>query len=477
VVRGTEGDSLRDEITLAVMPRPVSHQVPPDAHWAVLIAQAGGLAQLTDAVEKLVGADLVQRWLELHPVAAWASEARETGSAWLDPAEALALWAWPEHPEAVVTTVDVTSREAMRELEDWLLAHQWARVSTVQGLARFEREDRALDLFFDRGAIYAVESSLTGRVASAQQRIAAAPAQGLTLDPEVAAALDALPTGTVQTWQRAAKGLPYRSIAGAVRFTNDSATWEGRIASPVPLWPDGPAATSRLVRNAPESPSLMLSISAPVDGVAKAWTGFPELSAESPEVLAGLAGLGQPLDLLLYPDVPGFIRATLAGDGLPKPRGAVLLEVPVRAPGAVAIMLRALFTRWDWSLTEKKVGETLKWLGVVGGQPLDVTLTPTGLFVRSGQPDERATVDLSTVRATRFEPGHLALEVDVGALRRELLRPYRLEGVDPRRSLSTQAAATTVLDRLTSLELATLDVKPDLQGARFELTLRFRLRD
>jgi hypothetical protein len=86
-------------------------------------------------------------------------------------------------------------------------------------------------------------------------------------------------------------------------------------------------------------------------------------------------------------------------------------------------------------------------------------------------------VDLTTGRTSRFEPGHLALEVDVGALRRELLRPHRLEGIDPRRSLSTQAAAATVIDRLTSLELATLDLRPDLHGAQFELTLRFRLRD
>jgi hypothetical protein len=477
VVRGNEGDSLRDEIALVVAPRPVSHQVPPDAQWAVLVAQAGGLAQLTDAAEQLAGATLVQRWLEMHPVAAWASEARGTGSPLLDPAEAFAIWAWPDHPDALITTVDVTGPEAMRALEEWLLAHEWQRVSTVQGLGRFEQEDRALDLFFDRGALYAVESPLTRRVASAQQRIAAAPAQGLTLDPEVAAALDALPTGTVQTWLRAGKGLPYRSIAGAVRFTNDSATWEGRIAAPLPLWADGLAASTRLVRTAPESPSVLLSVSAPVDGVAKAWPGFPELSAETPEVLAGLAGLGQPLDLLVYPDVPGFIRSTLAGDGLPKPRGVVLLEVPVRAPGAVAIMLRALFTRWEWALTEKNVGQNVQWSGSVGGQPLEITLTPTGLFVRSGRPDDRAVVDLTTGRTSRFEPGHLALEVDVGALRRELLRPHRLEGIDPRRSLSTQAAAATVIDRLTSLELATLDLRPDLHGAQFELTLRFRLRD
>ena len=76
VVRGNEGDSLRDEVALVVAPRPVSHQVPPDAQWAVLVAQAGGLAQLTDAAEQLAGAALVQRWLEIHPVAAWASEAR-----------------------------------------------------------------------------------------------------------------------------------------------------------------------------------------------------------------------------------------------------------------------------------------------------------------------------------------------------------------------------------------------------------------
>lgn len=477
VVRGTEGESLREEITLVVAPRPISHQVPPDAQWALLVTQAGGLAQLTDAAEKLVGADLVQRWLELHPVAAWASESRETGSPLLDPAEGFAIWAWPEHPDALVTTVDVTSTEALPALREWLKGHEWSPVSTVQGLVRFEREDRALDLFFDRGSIYAVESALTGRVASAQQRIAVAPAQGLTFDPEVGAALDALPTGSVQTWQRAAGGLPYRSIAGAVRFSNQGATWEGRIAAPLPLWIEGTAVTTRLVRKAPESPTVLLSISAPIDSVAKAWPGFPELSAELPSVLAGLAGLGQPLDLLAYPDVPGFIRSTLGGDGLPKPRGVVLLEVPVRAPAAVAVMLRALFVRWEWTMDERRVGENVQWTGVVGGQPLEVTLTPTALLARGGRPDERPIADLTTARPTTFEPGHLAVELDLGSLRRDLLRPYRLDGIDPRRTLATQAAATTVIDRLTSLDLATLDLHADAQGARFELTVHFKNRD
>lgn len=466
VVRGYDGDTLLDERSFIVAPRPTVHRVPADAAWACFVTQPGTLAQLTDAAERVIGGGPLSRWLEARAVLSWAVEGREAGAPALDPLETVALFGWEDAPRATVTAIGVRDEAtALTSLQEWLLGHEWQRVGTVLGLHRYESEDRSLDVFFDRGTLYAVDSPLTRRVPSAQSRVAGTPELGLAADPRLAPRLDALASGQLVTWWRTAE----RSVVATLRLSPRGLTWEGDVLLPSGGWALTPSdGGARLTANAPETPSLAVSSFAPPLALAALWPDFDAAAEEVPELRDGLQGLGAPFDLLVYPDVEGFVRATLADpNGLPHPRVTLLLEAPVLDAPRVEPLVRALLERWTNGAHERKVGQTVQWVG--GEGELEVTLTPRGLFLRAGHVDGRPLVDLRRDHPAWETPGHVGVKLDLGALKRDLLRPYRLSGIDPRRSLSTQAAASTVLEHLTSIEVLRLDLEPRGNAIAFQL--------
>lgn len=455
-VLGVQGGQ-REEWTVIVAPRPAAHLVPPDADWAVLGTQGDALALGVDTVERIIGPEAVRRWLEVHPLHGWSVEGEKGDDA--------ALFAWPDIENVTVAVVGRDDGVKSAAFREWLLAHDWVFANEVQGLSRYEKDDRALDVFVDRNALYAVESALLDRVPSAQARVAAAPAMGLGFDPPVNAALDSLPSGAVMVVARTNGSL----LAGAVRFESNRATWEGRLIRPGPAWSaiDAGVAES-LLATAPNGAIATASTSATLADLAAAFGGVSNL----PELSSGLRGLTGRVELAFYFDVESFVRATLAGNGLPEPRGLLLVEAGVRDANAVRPLIEALARRWELPL-EFKDGI---WNGQLRGMPLTVRLSDTKLVVRGGvDVTERKPVDLrAQFPADALAPGHVAARIDLGRLREELLFPRRLVGVDPRRALVAQAAAVTVIDRITRVESATLLLHPAPDGAKFELTLELR---
>jgi hypothetical protein len=63
---------------------------------------------------------------------------------------------------------------------------------------------------------------------------------------------------------------------------------------------------------------------------------------------------------------------------------------------------------------------------------------------------------------------------DFGQLRQELLLPRLMKDVDPRQALTAQALAATLLDRLTQLDLAVIDLSPTPEGAALQAVIRLR---
>ncbi|MBL8910224.1 MAG: PKD domain-containing protein [Archangium sp.] len=465
-VRGASGGS-REEWSVIVGPRPAAHLVPPDADWAVLGTQSDALMLGVDTAERVIGPEAVRRWLELHPLHGWLVE--------VEKGEDAALFAWPDAENATVAVVGRDDGLKSGAFREWLLAHDWVFANEVQGLSRYEKDDRALDVFVDRNALYAVESALLDRVPSAQSRVAAASALGLGFDPAVNAALDSMPSGAVMVVTRTNGSL----LAGVVRFQKNRATWEGRLIRNAPAWSaitsaDGSAGgrdagvPESLLATAPNGAIATASTSATLADLASALGGVSGL----PELVSGLRGLSGRVELSFYFDVESFVRATLSGNGLPEPRGLLLIEAGVRDASAVRPLIDALARRWDLPL-EFKDGI---WNGHLRGMPLTVRLTETKLVVRGGADvTERKPVDLrAQFPEGSLGPGHVAARLDLGRLREELLFPRRLTGVDPRRALVAQAAAVTVIDRITRVDSATLLLQPAPDGAKFELTLELR---
>jgi hypothetical protein len=489
-VQGFEGERLREQVTVVVHPRGVFRLVPPDVQWAVVARGLEELAPAIDFVERLAGANVAQRWLEAHPLVAWALEQSGGREGPLDPRQGLAHFAWPDDEGATVTVVGVwDGAAAIATARSWLVEHGWSEAGAVAGLHRFEREGDSLDLFVDRGALYAVETSLTARRPGAQARVAAMSALGLEADGPTAEALDALPSGGLALYGRGPGDVAWRFATGALRIGGEEARLEGRVHAPGPLWQAPAEAETRFLSRAPEGPVVVASAALRPEQLAALLLGTPgsprrkaldaEFLAQGADLQRVVQGFGGLFEAAVYFDVVGFVRGTLASGGRPSPEATVLLEAPV----VVAEPVEALVDAWSAyagvRLEKAREKQLRLWRGGWAGRPLELALTSAGLYGRLGAPvGEREAVDLLAELSRRFEgaftQGHVSLFVDVGQLRRELLTPRRISDVDPRRAITAQALAVTFLDQLTTLDVALLDVEPVPSGAAVQAVLRLR---
>lgn len=488
-VRGRDGSTLREQISIVVAPRPVLHLVPPDVELALLARGLDELGPAVDFMERLAGPDNVHDALEANPAVAWAVEQGIAGGGPLDAREGLALFVWPGTGDVLVTAVGVADDDAaLKAFTSWLDARGWSRVSVVLGLTRYEREARALDVFLDRGALYVVDAPITGRLPSAQARVASASALGLEAQGPTEAMLDALPAGGLVVFLRAPEGSSWSTGAVALRIDGDELRAEGSLEAARPLWADVATPATRLLQKAPQGPIAVVSGMLGADALAALVLGPAgsgrrarferELAEDGVELSRVLAGLGAGLDVLVYADVEGFVRGTLAAGGKPRPRVSLLLEAPVVDAAVLEPQLDAWLGAKLSRLEKLKEAQLRLWRGEDGSGPLDVALTDKALFVKGGAPiDAREPVNLLAEYAARFDgafgPGHLSALIDVGRLRQELLQP-RLMDVDPRKALTAQALAVTILDRFTRLELAMVDVAPAPTGAKVQAVIRLR---
>lgn len=493
VVRGFIGETLRDELTIIVRSRSALHLVPSDARYALVARSLEELGPAVDFGERLGGPDAVTRWFEDLPLLSWAFEQSSGASGPIDPREGVATWSWPDAPDARLSVVGVLDEPgALAALREWLPSRGWTFVSQVQGLWRYERESRALDVFADRGAVYAIDAELTERLPNAQARIAGGSALGLEFEPEVGGALDRLPSGGLVVMGRSPEALSWRFATAALRLTDGEAHLDGRLHGSKPLWTAPRPAVSRLLTRAPEGPIAVASASLPPAELASLVLGTPGAPRRR-ELESDLAAQGLSLDrvvgafagafeLAVYADVPGFVRGTIRNMGRPDPAGTVLFESPVLEAAPLESVIDALGRKWNLNLTRVDEKALRLWRGRTLGRPVELALTDVTLFARAGNPiAEREPVDLAGDYAKRFEgafsTGHVSLFFDLGQLRRELLQPRLLDDVDPRKALTAQALAVTLLDRFTQLDWALFDLAPAPEGASVQIVLKLRPRE
>lgn len=490
VVRGYEGERLRDELTVVVMPRGVFRLVPPDVQWAVAARGLEELAPAVDFAERLGGAEPVSGWFDGHPLVAWALESTAGASRVVDPREGLAVFAWPDEADTSVTAIGVVEpAEALEVAARWLLEHGWSDAGGAPGFRRFERETTSLDVFVDRGALFGVRSPLVARRPGAQARVAAAEARGLEADGPIAEALDALPSGGLAVFVRGPGAESWRFATGAIRVRAGEARLEGRLHGQGPLWAVPPSEGEHLLARAPQGPVVVAAASLKASQLAGLLLGAPgtprrkaldeSLRTPGEQVDRGLAGFAGLFEAALYFDVGAFVRSTLAAGGRPTPEGTLLFEAAVSDPAPLEGLVEAWAAGAGVSLARVRDQALRVWRGAVGGRQAELALTRTALYGRLGaSPSEREAEDLLASLSRRYEgaftAGHVSLLVDVGQLRRELLQPRRYEDVDPRRALTAQALAVTFLDRLTTLDVALVDAAPSPTGASVQVVLQLR---
>ena len=160
----------------------------------------------------------------------------------------------------------------------------------------------------------------------------------------------------------------------------------------------------------------------------------------------------------------------------------MLFEAPVTTAEPIEALVDAMGLRWGFELTKAREQQLRVWRGAFFDRPLEVALTDKSLFAKAGSGiDERESVDLAQSLSKRFDgafgAGHVSVFLDVGQLRRELLQPRLMTDLDPRRALTAQALAVTLLDRLTQLDSALIDLSPAADGAVVQAVLTLRPRE
>ncbi len=238
-----------------------------------------------------------------------------------------------------------------------------------------------------------------------------------------------------------------------------------------------------MLEHAPEGPLAALSFDLPATTLASLVVGNPGTArrdqALGADVEKGLEALGGHADAVAYFDATAFYRETIARDGRPTPRGTVLLEAAVKDGLGFGHWLDAIMQHHWFPVSRAQEPNLNLWRFEVLGQPVEFALTASTLFGKAGEPiRDRASTDLAAAWGKAFDgafgPGHVSALFDVGQLRRELMTPRFVAGVDPRRVVTAQAIAQTLLDGLTQLDLVVVDLAPDGRGAAMQALFRTR---
>lgn len=472
--------ALVRRITTIVEPRAALHSVPPEATWAVLARNADDFAPAIDFAERTVGAQAIASWLEHTPLLAFALEQGLGHSTMVEAREGLGLFGLSAS-DVTVSFVGVSDGpQAMQALAAWLTERGFEGGPSI-----FSAQGSQLEVFVDRGILYAA----FGEQGSAPvvERVARASPLGLKADPAASEALENVQAGGWVVFARADDARAQWSLfAGAVALAEDEARFGAKVISSGPLWAVPPTPPGRLLEHAPEGPVAALSLSLPPKTLASLVFGnkgtarrerlAQRFGSDVEQVFESLGGV---VDAAGYFDAESFFRSTVENEGRPSPRGTVLAEASVTNSLFFGEFLEAMLLQNAFRSTRAQDKGVSVWRFMALGEPVELAVTPSTFFVKAGEPVKgRAGTDLVARWRRDFEgafaPGHVSLMLDVGQLRREIMAPRLISGVDPRRVLTAQAIAQTLLDRLTQIEVVVLDVAPSSTGASLEAAIRLR---
>jgi len=490
-VKGYDGEALADAVELAVAPRGVFRAVPADAQAVLIVRSLDELGPTVDFAERFAGAAWAQRALDGLPALAFALEQGSGAGTVVEGGRGVGAFIWRDSDSAVSFVSVFEPAAATAAFEHWLEAHAWER--TAELAWRSAALERELRVVVDRGVLYAVVSDPGASPPDAAARIARGDALGLESSRATAASLDDLPSGGVVLLARPpGEGPAADLLVAALKVGPGEAELSGRLAAASPLWPMPGPARAKLLASAPEGPVAVLSLSVPAERVLSLLVGPKKSRARDRlalqveqlggELEAGAAALDGTIEALAYFDAEGFLRTATERGGHPEPRGTVLAEGGVTDAPAAATLAGAVMQRWFSPVAASADAGAWRWVASWDEQPVELSVT-AGLFSFKAGPalEDRKPENLRASLAKRFGgafgPGHVSFFGDVGQLRRELLVPRMLKGLDPRRVLTTQALSLTFLDRLTEIDAVLVDLAPDAQGAKLQAWVKLKPRD
>jgi hypothetical protein len=490
-----------------VVPRPLLAAVPPEATSVIFLPKvAGHLDSVIDFLEKLLGAEAVQDFLDASVLPALAIELPSSESPAVDPQEGLGLFTLPQFEGTVALLGVIDDAKALEVLVKQLERRGGYARQEVDRTVRVRLpRGRELALFVDRGYLYVAlpeakelepsDPTLTGLppmvdIEPAVAAVRQAADDGLMNAPAVAKARARLPGGDAFVYLAApaSKERKWEGLLAALTLSDRALDLDGLVVAEKPLWKADAVKTAGLLGAAPQGAVAAAYASVPPAELAALLLG----AAGTPNRLAAaerahgsgvdlealLSALTGDLSALAYFDAESTLANLATGAERPEPRGTLLLEAGTARAGPIEALVRAQLENAGLRYERLEEAGVTRYLTRLREQQVELRLSPGRAQLTAGASlGARANSDLTKALQARFGdafgPGHVSLMVDLGQLRRELSEPRSISGIDPRRLVMVQGIASSFLQR-TPVETGFLDLSPDADGARLKgrLTLK-----
>ncbi|WP_164017355.1 PKD domain-containing protein [Pyxidicoccus trucidator] len=494
-------------VQLSVVPRPVLRAVPAGAQTALWMPRLrGGVEPLVDFYERLIGPENARRSLEEAPLVSLVLRGLDGGPSVVDPEEGFGFFLLPGFDGVVALLGIQEPAEAMdavvRELEE--AGHRV--LPQEDGSARVVPGDGGppLLLFVDRGYLYLAvpespDAPEEGEPMQAQLVVSPDPevarravmgltGPGLSEEPLLGELRGKVAEGSVYLYSGARpepeeEEGPVRGFFASLGVGPEQLELDGFLASSRPLWQSAGAPASALLEQAASGPMAAAQLSVPPEELAKLAFGSPgsprrertlELwRQEGLDAEALLKALRGDVAMLVYFDAPAFFRNFIRNKR-PEPKGTVVVEAGITSAEAVRGLVDKQLQDLSLGFTTQSLPDGVLYRTKVREQPVELRITAQRATLLAGEQLEgRPRGDVGTALRERFGgqafgAGHVSVMLDLGQLRADLQAPEEVPGVPSGQLDAAQAFTGALLEQLTPLDSAFLDLSLAEGGARLK---------
>lgn len=515
-----EGKPLEAVIFTAV-PRRVTRALPPTTNGAIFFRQIeGNLDVAIDFIEKLLGSEAAQNFIESSPLIEMGMELTASHTLkdrGIDGEEGLGVFTINEFPGTVALIGVIDGEKALAALVQVITRGGSPAYSGNDGTTRVRlRDGREAALLIDRGYLYLIVPDAP----APDPRFADAPPDELARDTglnktDFTPVLNALKSGHALGFEGtgALNGLEdkvqpgnaylYMSVDKAAKTTEQGAFASFQM-KPERLDVDGFYRSKRpwgvrqtsalpLLQKVPKGALAAITLSVPPNELANFFFGAPGSEARTKatakaqrggipfeELLAALTG---DLFASIYFDAKAAMTA-MAKSPNPTPqfKGSLVAEAGLNDGAAFEKFLEVFLKDPSLRLQRVKEAGFVRYSGVVEGQPVDVALTANKMQVSGGEPvSARGTEDLGArlrqeFGADAFGPGHLSVAIFTSQLRAELAQVKEIAGVPEGKVEMFKAFAEAMLSQLPPVDVLFVDVSSTEGGARVKGRILLRQR-
>lgn len=516
-----DGNTPVDAVVFTAVPRRVTRALPEKTNGVIFFRKLeGNLDAAVDFIEKLLGADAAQGFVEASPLVELGMELsashtlHERG---VDGEEGLGVFTLNEFKGTIALIGVTDGQKALSALVQLITRGGSKSWSGNDDTTRVRlRDGREAALLLDRGYLYlmvpdapapdaefsdafpddvARDSGMNKTDFSpAITAIKSADALGLEGTGTLANLEDKVSAGNAYLYMNLDKTgqVNQQGTFASFQMRDNHMDVDGFIRSKRP-WGARQTASLELLSRIPKGGLAAFSLSVPPEELATFFFGEPggeqrtnaaqRLARSGVDFEALLSALTGDVAGALYFDAKAAMLAMAkAASPAPQFKGTLLTEAGITDAAALEKLFEALLKDSPVPVKRTKEAGFVRYNGVVEAQAVDVSLTKDKLTLKAGEKLSDAGLEdigaqlRQQFGAETFGPGHLSAVVFVGKLREELAAVNELPGVPQAKVEMFKAFADAMLSQFPPIDVLFVDVSSAEGGAQVKGRVGLRKR-